>query len=520
MSFQAVLGVLLVLYLALMVLLGWVGRQRTHGVGDYYVGGRSLGGVALGLSFFATYASTNSYLGFSGKSYAYGAPWLLLVPFAVGLSLLAWTLVAPRLREFTGVLDSLTIPDFLGTRFDSPAARFVSAVLVLLASLLYLTAVYKGIGNLFESLLGISYLTAVGLVLAIVVTYTSIGGFHSVVRTDVVQALLMIGAAVLLFVGTTRALGGVGALFELSQHPETESLFQWNVVVPTSVLLGTLFATTVKFLVEPRQLSRFFALKSAREARRGIWVSTLTFFVVFSLLTPLGMMARPLLLGLSDTDRVIPELLAAGVGFGPVSTAFLMLAILSAAMSSLDSVLLVMASTFERDVMVKLRVRSFESQSLEAQSLEAQLLEAQSLETQSRERESQETGAAAAAARTASTLRSTRSWVVVFALLAAIAAIRPPGGIVELTSFSGAVFGACFLPPVLLGLHWRRGSGASVLTAIGSGLLVLLIWRFTPWSKTVHAVFPAIVLSTSGYWLVAHQTAAALPERLEQFFVR
>ena len=54
---------LMAIFIALMVYHAWVGKRRTRGLVDYYVGGRSMGGVAIGLSFFATYSSTNSFVG-------------------------------------------------------------------------------------------------------------------------------------------------------------------------------------------------------------------------------------------------------------------------------------------------------------------------------------------------------------------------------------------------------------------------------------------------------------------------
>ncbi|MEM6706315.1 MAG: sodium/solute symporter [Acidobacteriota bacterium] len=456
--------VLLVVYLLVMVALAAYGRSKTRGVSDYYIGGRSLGGVALGLSFFATYASTNSYLGFSGKAYTHGVAWLLLVPFAVGLSLLAWVFVAPALRRMTGSSSSLTLPELLGHRFDSRAVRTTSALIVLVASVLYMTAVYKGIGNLFESLLGLSYPQAIGLVLVIVVLYTSVGGFHSVVRTDVVQALLMIVAAVLLHATLVRAAGGYGSLQALGDSESTARLLATDTAMPLSLLLGVLFATTVKFVVEPRQLSRFFALSDPREARKGVVVSSLAFLVVFSLLAPLGLFAHRLQLSVEDSDRVIPELLARPELFSPLVASLLLLAMLSAAMSSLDSVLLVLASSFQRDLVESL--------------------------LESRAKDSQR-------------IRATRVAVVVFALITAAVALRPPAGIVELTAFSGALYGACFLPAVLLGLHWRRGTAAGVLASIAAGIGVLLGWPRLSWAETVHPVFPAIAASTLAYGSIA-----------------
>lgn len=462
--------VLLAAYSAVMVHHARVGNRETGGLTDYFVGGRRLGGIALGVSFFATYASTNTYLGFSGKSYSYGLPWLLIIVFAVGMSLLSWVVVAPRLRVFTERVGSITLPDFIGFRFASPAARLISALIVVFASLIYMTAVYKGIGNLLEVVLDLPYVASISLVLVIVMLYTAVGGFHSVVRTDVVQGGLMIAAAALISFGALRAAGGLSAVAKLSTDPSTEHLFTANAGLPLSLLVGVIFATTVKFLVEPRQLSRFYALADERATRKGMWVSTLSLLFVFTLLTPIGLIAHRLIpSGLEDTDRVVPILLTQSGIFGPAAQAFLFVAILSAAMSSLDSVLLVTASTFERDLLGALRPQL------------------------------EELGA----------LRRTRMAVVAFAILTAILALRPPAGIVELTSFSGALYGACFLPTVILGLHWRRGSGTAVISSFVAGITVLAGWRFVPLSATVHAVFPAVLLSFAAYGVLAWRTEPA-----------
>jgi len=118
-------------YTVLLAHHAWSGNKGTKGLADYYVGGRSMGGVAVGLSYFATYSSTNSFVGFSGQAYDWGAPWLLFVPAAVIFCVFAWTVVAPRLRDFAEGLDSLTIPDFIGFRFNSTPARVAAAVIVI-----------------------------------------------------------------------------------------------------------------------------------------------------------------------------------------------------------------------------------------------------------------------------------------------------------------------------------------------------------------------------------------------------
>ncbi|MBI4540194.1 MAG: hypothetical protein HY704_11870 [Gemmatimonadetes bacterium] len=468
-------------YTALLALHAWEGQRRTRGLLDYYVGGRTMGGVAIGLSFFATYSSTNSYVGFAGQAYSWGLPWLLLVPCIVGFSLVAWVWIAPRLREFAASLDSVTIPDFIGFRFGSAPARFFAAAIVLVASFFYMTAVFKGAGELMAAFLNVPYSAAIAIVFLIVMLYTAIGGFISVVRTDVVQGIIMVFAAAILFAGVTRAAGGVASFFAVRARPESAALFSWNAGIEFPVLLGILFAGTIKFVVEPRQLSRFYGLADRRAVRHGMWVSTLAFLFVYSLLVPIGIYARNIVpTGMTDTDRIVPALLTDPGVFHPAASAFLLVAMVAAAMSSLDSVLLVMASTFERDLVGLVRPSPSEGHAI----------------------------------------RATRLYVVLFSMITAVLALEPPGGIVTLTAFSGSLYAACFLPAIVLGLYWHRGNGTAVLASFAAGLGVLLSWKHLPAAGAVHEVFPALLLSTGTYVLVALAGAPNAADRVAQLFPR
>ena len=210
-----------------------------------------------------------------------------------------------------------------------------------------MTAIFKGIGNLLEVFLGIPYWMAILLVFVIVMLYTAVGGFISVVKTDMVQGVMLTVAAVILFSGAVQAAGGIGAIGLTNPPAPTTPA---NQAPSLSILLGIFFAGSVKFLVEPRQLSRFYALRDARAIRQGMWISTLAMLLVYSLLLPIGLYARELMAGgIQDSDLVVPSLLTSGI-FSPLVGSFLLVAMVAAAMSSLDSVLLVTASTCQRDV--------------------------------------------------------------------------------------------------------------------------------------------------------------------------
>ncbi len=454
-----------------LALYGWLlvhharmGKRRTRGLADYVVGGRSIGGITVGLSFFATYSSTNSFVGFAGQAYSYGLPWLLIAPFAVVFTVVAWTFIAPRMREFTASLNSVTIPDFIGFRFGSNPARVFAAFIVLFASFLYMTAVFKGLGNLLEAFLGVPYSTAILIVFIIAVAYTVVGGLHSVIRTDAILALVMFLAAVILFSGTVKAAGGLGSFSAVKSDPAGAALFSWNAAMPFGMLLGIIVAGTFKLVVEPRQLSRFFALEDQRAVRRGTWVSTAAFLVVYSLLVPIGIYARNIFpTGVTDTDTIIPSLLADGVVFPPLASAFLLVALMAATMTSLDSVLLVMASTCQRDIIGLWRRHVTE----------------------------------------ATAIRHTRLYVALFALVTALIALNPPGGIVSLTAFSGSLYAVCFFPAIAFGLHWSRGNGNAVLASFAVGLTILVTLTVRPLSFPMHPMFPAVALSTITYVVIS-----------------
>ena len=468
-------AVLLVVYTGVLLYHAQIGHRTSRNMTDYYVGGRGLGGLVVGVSYFATFASTNSYIGHAGKGYEYGAPWMIMAGFIVLFTYLSWTVVAPRLRRFTAHWDALTLPDYLESRFGAQSRRMrvVAALVILFSSMLYLVAIFKGAGNLFERFMQIPYEAAVGLTLVIVVLYTSIGGFVSVVRTDVVQGVLMIIGSVTIFGFVFVAAGGASALPKLASQPQTEHLFTLSAAIPFFVLLGIALSGSLKLLVDPRQISRFYALKDDRSVKTGIWVAVIGIAVIQFCLFPVGLFARLLLDGVTDTDMVMPTLISDPSVFPLWVADCLIIAILAAAMSSMDSVLLVAASVLYKDVIEP-------------------------------------------AHPTAHPLTWTRIGVVGLSIVAAGVALNPPGGIVEITILSGSLYAVCFFPAILFGLHWRRGTANGVLASMISGVSVLAAWmQFGP-RGLVHEVFPALFVSCVVYVVVALKQTPAIAHRPDE----
>ena len=451
---------LAVVYTSFLFAHARLGLRAGKTAAGFFIGNRGLGGAVIGVSFYATFASTNSYVGLAGKSYEYGLPWLTMAALMVVFCWLSWRIVAPRMRRFAAAWGSLTVPDFLAVRFGSDRVRVAAAAVILFSCLLYLIAVFKGAGNLLQVFLGIPYQLAVIVTLGLIVMYTMLGGFVSVVRTDVVQGSLMVVGSILLFYFITSAAGGVGVIAELPNEPSRAHLVELNGAIPFVVLIGIALAGSLKLLVDPRQVTRFYGLKDERSVRVGVWVAVIGILVIQFCLFPLGLYAHFLLDGVADTDLVVPTLVNDPSVIPPLVGDFLVIAILAAAMSSLDSVLLVAASVASRDLLRRGR-------------------------------------------KEASVVGGARLGVAGFAVVAAIVALNPPGGIVEITIFSGSLFAVCFVPTILLGLHWGRGNAAAALTAFGVGIAVLLGWLLAGLGDIVHEVFPALFASTVGYVVVS-----------------
>jgi SSS family transporter len=428
------------------------------------VGNRQLGGTVVGISFFATFASTNTFIGHAGKGYDYGVAWFTMAVLLVIFSWISWRWIGPPLRRFAAAWDALTIPDYIRGRIlsNNPDAErhpllLLSASVIVFASILYLLAIFKGAGHLFQIFLGVPYEVAVGVTLLVVVLYTSIGGFVSVIRTDAIQGVLMLIGAMTIFYFVTQAAGGVTSVAQLTDMPTKEHLFDLNGAVPFAVLLGVSLSGALKLIVDPRQLSRFYGLKSDAEVKRGMWIAVLGMTLILACMFPIGLYAHLILDNVTDTDLIVPRLVNDPAIFPFWVTDLLIVSIVSAAMSSMDSVLLVASSTLYKNIIAPFKAIENE-------------------------------------------VRWSRAAVIGFACVSAFMALNPPGDIVGITIFSGSLYAVCFFPPVVFGLYGRIASARTTLMSMILGMSTLILWITLGLSSLLHEVFPALLMSASVYW--------------------
>ncbi|MDD1678059.1 MAG: sodium:solute symporter family protein, partial [Methanomicrobiales archaeon] len=200
------------IYIAITLVLGYLGYRQTKKAEDYLVAGRSSHPLIIALSYGATFISTSAIVGFGGAAalYGMGLVWLTVFNIGVGI-LLAFVIFGKKTREIGQRLSAITFPDLMGKIYRSPFMQFMTGIIIVVSMPIYAAAVLIGGARFLEPTLQIPYTTAL-LAFAIVVgIYVVFGGLIAVMYTDAFQGTIMLIGMSLLLVLAYIYLGGITA---------------------------------------------------------------------------------------------------------------------------------------------------------------------------------------------------------------------------------------------------------------------------------------------------------------------
>ena len=175
--------VILVCYFGAVGALGWLGYRRTRTAADFVVAGRTLGALVGGATLAATQISAGTFVGTVGLHYTAGVCFAWVWPGAWLGWIVSAVFVAPKLRDS----GALTVPDFFARRYG-PAARTLSAALIVLAYTIFLVAQYKASGIIVHAVLGWPEWSGIVLILASTTVYSLLGGLHGGARMTCCRA--------------------------------------------------------------------------------------------------------------------------------------------------------------------------------------------------------------------------------------------------------------------------------------------------------------------------------------------
>lgn len=446
----------LVVYVLILFLIGIFASRKIKSMSDFYVGGKNIGYWAVAFSARATGESGWLLIGLTGMGALAGlsAYWVVLGEL-LGVAI-SWFFMAKKFKRRTDAYKSITVPDYLVSHFKPKThlLRILSASVLSIFVIIYVSSQIDATGIAFESLLGMNYYYGALLGFVIVLVYIFIGGFVAVVWSDLFQGLLMFFGLVLLPIVAFSSMDYSGSIIEGLHAIDPALTNIWGGSDDGWLNLFTILGFSMiglGFLGSPQVYVRFMSVKNESEIDKGKWVA-----MVFTLLTDaaavtIGVLARLLFtetgqdpeavfgIGATDVLKVMTE------NFLPLILVAIFVAIvLSAIMSTIDSLLILASSAIVRDFYQKIFHPDLKDKQLTKISRMVTLVMA----------------------------------LIALAIAMMMAVYSPERQVFWVIIFGWSGIAATFCPVIILSLFWKGYTERGAIASMISGFLCVPLFKF------------------------------------------
>ncbi len=466
--------IVLVCYFSLVVAIGIWSAFHTKTEEDFLAAGRTIGPFVGGAVLAATQISAGTVVGTLGRHYLTGVSWWWIW-FGVWAGWLVSALfVAPKLRRF----GALTVPDYIAVRFGSEWARALAGVLILVSYTIYLVAQFQASGEIALTVFGIQPLTAMLIVVASTAFYTLLGGVRSGSYIDFLQTLVMVAGLVIAIPVLLDQVGGlrtaVGFLNGLDDR-----LIGWYYGPKEMIAFGAAFGLSIA--AAPYEMTRFYSMRDERTVKQAIAISIGFQFVIGLSVMVIGVLTRVLFPVLASEDQA--SAIMAFEVLPPLVGALLIVAMLSAIMSTVNSILLVTGAAVAHDLYGKFWNKNASQRRL---------------------------------------VMVNRISIVVLSIIPIFFALQKFGNVQAIVVEQGKFIASFFFVPVVIGLNWRRGTAAGAISAMVGGFLACLVWELTLQhsfaSHGIDAVEVGVATSLILFVAVSKFTKPVAEDNLAVFF--
>ncbi|MFT4413629.1 sodium:solute symporter family protein [Fredinandcohnia humi] len=340
------------IYVGLSLYIAYLSRsEKQVNMEGYFLGNRKMNGFVSALSYSATTYSAFMMVGLAGLTYRGGVGALgFEIIYFMGVSLVAF--FGPRFWLVGKKYGYVTPSEMLGDRYDNKQVAAIISISSCIFLIPYSAVQLAGVGYLLEGMTkgAISFTTGAIIATVLAVVYTYISGIRSVMWTDSLQALVMIISSTLVVILLVNGLGGFGSFFgNLSaEHPESLTV-PGNGYFSFSTFLSLTIPWIFFSLSNPQVSQRLYMPASLGSLRRML-MGFLIFGFIYTIVSVMwGYSAILLFPGLENPDVATPSLLSSEF-VPPVLGVVVMVSIIAAAISTIDSILLTLSSLFARDV--------------------------------------------------------------------------------------------------------------------------------------------------------------------------
>lgn len=447
-----------VIYLIFLMGVGVYFYKKTETAEDYVLGGRGMGSWVTALSAQASDMSGWLLMGLPGAVYMTGMSqtWT-----AIGLTLgtyLNWKILAPKLRVQTEETDTMTLPNFLSKKLkdDTGTIRIFSAIVILFFFTVYSSSGLVAAGKLFASILGIDYKIAVIIGVGTIVFYTFMGGYLACCWTDFFQGTLMFLAILVVPVMAYFTGGGMESIAYQAQIRDISLSILHGSKIGTMGIISAL-AWGLGYFGQPHILVRFMSVKNLEELNKARQIAMAWVLISLAGAVAIGITGIGLFTDISqiggDSEKIFIYMISKL--FNPWVGGILLAAILSAIMSTIDSQLLVSASTLSEDFYRYIKKDATEKQ----------------------------------------VMWTGRIGIIAISLVATIIAMDTNSHILSMVSYAWAGFGGAFGPAILMTLYCKNLNWRSVFAGMLVGVAVIILWKISGLSNYLYEILPAFVMN-------------------------
>lgn len=351
--------IMLVAFFAVMIGVGFYCRKEAQNVDGFVLGGRKVGPWLTAFAYGTSYFSAVVFVGYAGQfgwKYGIASTWAGIGNAVIG-SLLAWIILGKRTRIMSHTLNSSTMPDFFGKRFDAKSLKIGASIITFVFLIPYTASLYNGLSRLFGMAFNIDYTICVIIMAVLTGVYVIAGGYMATAINDFIQGIVMLGGIVAVIIAVINGKGGFASAFaQMTQVSDpsvgAEQGAFASIFGPDPIgLLGVVILTSLGTWGLPQMVQKFYAIKDESAIKKGTIISTIFALVVAGGCYFLGgfgrLFADQIDVKAGGYDSIIPTMLS---GLPDILIGIVVILVLSASMSTLSSLVLTSSSTITIDL--------------------------------------------------------------------------------------------------------------------------------------------------------------------------
>ncbi len=494
MSYQAILITVMLIYLIFNLLIGLLASKKQAAddtgkgfVNNYFIGGRSMGGLVLAMTLIATFTSASSFIGGPGIAASKGLAWVYLAMIQVPTAFIILGILGKKFAIIARKTNAVTITDFLRVRYQSPAVVIISSICLVLFFIAQMMSQFIGGAVLFETMTGLNYTYGLILFGLVVIFYTSLGGFKAVVTTDTIQGLIMVVGSILLLFTIISQAGGLDALTtKLQEVTPNYADITAGGTIAKSWLLSFWVLIGIGVLGLPQTAVRGMGFNNTGSLHSAIIYGTITVGFLMLVMHISGVFAPAIIdtTSLKSSDYLIPEIVTRYMN--PVIAGIFIAAPIAAVMSTVSSLLLLASAAIVKDIYFNYMV---EEEKKRSESFQKKFPWISILTT------------------------------FVVGLVVIIFAISPPDLIVWINLFAMGGLECAFFAPIIFGLYWKRANATGAALSSITGIFSYLLIKSTGWSLWgTRAILPSILITVTVFVLGSFVGKKPAQKTIDLFF--